>query len=699
MINTSDFLVEFFSEEIPARMQSKGAQDFQSLFLTQFDQAGLSYDAARVYVTPRRLALIVRGLQTQQSSQQIETRGPRVDAPDAAIAGFLASVGLSDVAQLETRATPKGDFFFFNRVVAGRRTVDLIPEIVNHVFKNLVWPKSMRWGSNTAMWVRPLRNVLCIFEAQVVPGAIDLGAGVLSFNDQTWGHRFMAPASIQISDPTQYLSALASAYVLADPAQRSATIQSQMSALAQPHGLTLPEDAGLLEEVTGLVEWPVALMGTIDARYMHLPPEVLVTSLKVNQKYFTLQDVTGTLAPVYMVVANIMASDGGAAILEGNARVLNARLADAEFFYQHDLKKNLEDFLTPLHKVIFHADLGTMAARVERLEAYATHIAQQLEVDTASVARAARLAKLDLCTEMVGEFANLQGIMGAYYAQAQGENMEVSQAILDHYKPKGPTDTLPRHLTGSLVALADKLDTLVGFFAVGIKPTGSKDPFALRRAALGILRILETLPALDLPTLLGTAYDLNAPTLNPQKVLLREAAVQETALFLTERAKTYWREQGLRLDCIEAVLKGGALQMPAQQRTHIQALHALVETPVGQDLVAVYKRAANIVRLEEEKDGQQYTGIIDAQMLINPHEQALYSDLQARQAPIQNALARDDAATALAEAASLRPALDAFFTHVTVNAPQPEIRRNRLALLACVRHQLQSIAHFESIEG
>lgn len=700
MTQTAELLIELFSEEIPARMQLQAASDFKRLFAEQLKQAQLEWDTIDTFVGPRRLTLAGKNIPTQQQDRSEERRGPRVDAPPKAIEGFLKSAGLSSIDDCEQRETPKGTFLFATQHIKGEQFRDLIPDMLNTIIKSFPWPKVMRWGGNAQSWVRPLHSILCLFDDQVVPGQLDLGETKIDFGDTTVGHRFMAPDVLTITSFADYKEKLEKASVIVDHNRRKSLIQEQIQQLAEEHNLVVHVDPKLLDEVTGLVEWPQTILGNIEPEFMSLPREVLVTSMRVHQKYFALENTKGDLAPHFIVVTNVKAQDGGATLVKGNERVLRARLADAQFFYDQDRKQTLEDHGKGLEGVIFHAQLGSMGEKIARMEVLAGQLASSMSADLTQAQRAARLCKNDLVTEMVGEFPELQGTMGAYYATHDGAADEVAQAIADHYKPRGPQDNLPTDSVGDVVSLADKLDTLVGFFAIGIKPTGAKDPYALRRAALGIIRIAERHQELNLFEQLSAAYDLyakaNLPDLQP-----KDPIVEDLKTFVLDRLKVYWRDQGQRHDHIAAVFAVAKDTPLALLHQRVLALQNLMqgEDVIGIDLLTAYKRACNIVRIEEEKDKTHYNGAVDVNVLIEPTEIKLHQSLVTNLAEIESSLEKHDYSKSMVFLAALKPEIDAFFDEVLVNAKVEDLRTNRLKILSLIRDTFNQIADFSVIEG
>jgi glycyl-tRNA synthetase beta chain len=755
-----DLLLELLSEEIPARMQRQAAEDLKRLVTNALVERGLLYEGAQAFVTPRRLALHVAGLAAAQPDQREERKGPRVGASEPAIQGFLKSTGLERIEEARIENDPKkGDFYVAVIEKPGRSTVEALAEIIPAVVRVFPWPKSMRWGAASAKpdalrWVRPLRSVLCTLAtahdaAEIVPFAL----GRLQAGETTFGHRFMAPGPIVARRFEAYADALVKAKVVLDLDRRKAIILADAKSLAFAQGLELVEDEGLLEEVAGLVEWPVVLMGEFEAAFLEIPPEVVRATIRANQKCFVLRDAQGGLANRFVLVANLVASDGGAAIAAGNARVVRARLADARHFWLTDLaplpdyrdkaERPLDQRLAKLETlgVIFHEKLGTQTERIERIETLARDIAPKVGADVELAARAARLAKADLATEMVGEFPELQGLMGRYYALAQGEEPSVASAIEEHYKPLGPNDRIPVAPVSIAVALADKLDALGGFWAIDENPTGSKDPFALRRAALGVIRIvLENALRLPLTGLLraavwGALLDVEfaredragavvkslekrgfpkGPELDeivgvvqrsarradpPDDERLRETTASLIAFF-ADRLKVYLRATGARHDLIDAVFS-----LPGQDDLltivwRVEALGRLLDSEDGQNLLTGYRRAANILRAEERKDGPRaFAGPHDPAALVLKEERDLADALAAAGAAARERVGREDFEGAMRALAALRAPVDAFFLDVTVNADDPALRLNRLRLLNELREAVHTVADFSKIAG
>ncbi|MCW2248252.1 glycyl-tRNA synthetase beta chain [Azospirillum fermentarium] len=695
----SEFLIEFFSEEIPARMQARAADDLKALVTAKLKAAGLDFARADAHSTPRRLALVVDGLPAQQPDVREEKKGPRVGAPEQAVQGFLKSAGLASLDQCEQRDTGKGVFWFAVIEKKGRATAAVLGEILTAVAAELPWPKSMRWSTGTVRWVRPLHSIIALFDGQVIPGAVALGGGEtpVVFGNSTRGHRFLAPDAFTVTSFADYQAKLRGAHVLLDRAERRRKIQADAEALCTEAGLVLSPDDGLLDEVCGLVEWPVVLMGAIDEAFMDVPAEVLITSMRTHQKYFAALDHQGRMAPRFIVVANMVTADGGKAVVAGNERVLRARLSDAKFFWDLDRKTKLEERVPALADITFHARLGTVADKITRVQTLAAEIADAIPgADVDAVRSAALLAKADLVTGVVGEFPELQGVMGRYYAIGEGERADVAAAIADHYKPLGPNDTCPTAPVSVAVALADKIDTLAGFFAIDEKPTGSKDPYALRRAALGIIRlILENGLRLPLTALFQASHRLY------QVDGLADAATVSKDLvgFFADRLKVVLRDQGVRHDLIDAVFALGGEDDLVRLLARVQALQAFVGSEDGANLLTAYKRASNIVRIEEKKDGITHDAAPDAALLAQDEEKALSAALDSAAQAAGPLLEREDFAGTMAALAALRGPVDAFFDKVTVNADDAALRVNRLRLLGRIRATLNSVADFSRIEG
>ncbi|MGB8632982.1 MAG: glycine--tRNA ligase subunit beta [Xanthobacteraceae bacterium] len=682
-----DLLFELFSEEIPARMQGRAAEDLRKAVTDRLVDAGLVYDGAKAYATPRRLTLAVYGVPVHQPDLREEKKGPRVGSPDAAIAGFLKSAGLKSLSEAKVQPDKKGDFYVAVIERPGRAALDVIAEILPEVIKSFPWPKSMRWGAQSKepgslQWVRPLHSIVATFGPEteapdIVPFAVD---GIKAGNE-TRGHRFMAPEPFTVRRFADYVSKLDKAKVVLDAERRRNIILTEAKQLAFAQGLALVEDEGLLAETAGLVEWPVVLMGSFDEHFLQIPDEAIRATIRNNQKCFVLRDAAhAKLVNKFLLVANIEAEDGGKAIVAGNERVIRARLSDARFFYQTDLKTRLEDRLPKLENIVFHEKLGSQAERVKRIELLATILAPLVGADVEKAKRAARLCKADLLTEMVGEFPELQGTMGKYYAEEQGEDEAVAHAIEDHYRPKGPDDLVPSDPVSIAVALADKIDMLVGFWSVDEKPSGSKDPFALRRAALGVIRIvLDNKLRLQLRSLFAKTSDLLS--------------------FFADRLKVQLREQGARHDLVDAVFALEDQDDLLLIVRRVEALGKFLDSEDGKNLLAGYKRATNIIRIEEKKDGRTYTGAPQSKLYRQDEEKSLAAAIDTAKLAAARAVAKEDFADAMRAMAKLRPHVDAFFDKVTVNVDDKALRENRLKLLNQIREATRTVADFSRIEG
>ena len=700
----AELLLELLSEEIPARMQARAADDLKRLVTEGLKKAGLEFTEAHAFATPRRQTLVVDGIPAKQPDVTEERRGPRVDAPEQAIQGFLKGNGLS-LDQCEKRTTPKGEFYFAVIERKGQLTKNLLPETIFSTINSLQWPKSMRWGDGKARWIRPLHRVLAIFDGEWLDiGNYNEGLDILLFpskskigNNATLGHRFLAPGVIEVKDFADYRDKLEKAYVMLDADERQKAIAGQAENLAKKENLAVKADESLLAEVAGLVEWPVALMGRIDDAFMDLPEEVLTTVMRHHQKYFSLVDTKGKLAPRFIAVANTEAADGGKAIIAGNERVLRARLADARYFWDQDLKRGLESRVADLDGVVFQEKLGTVADKAERMAALARVLAETTGADPDLAERAARLAKTDLVTEMVVEFPELQGVMGQYYALADGDKPEVAGAISDHYAPQGPADRCPAAPVSIAVALADKIDTLVGFWGIGEKPTGSKDPFALRRAALGVIRLIVE-NGLRVPLL--ETFEKASSFLDAMESGMSSQLEPDDLLdFFADRLKVHLRDKGVRHDLISAVFSLGDEDDLVRLLTRVEALEGFLASDDGEPLLVAYKRAANIVAIEEKKDGAVYDQPVDAAGLVETEESTLHAGLEEAALRIAGAVAEERFADAMSALAGLRAPVDAFFDNVTVNCDDEALRANRLRLLSRIRGALGGVADFSKIEG
>ncbi|WGH79082.1 glycine--tRNA ligase subunit beta [Jannaschia ovalis] len=716
----SDLLIELFSEEIPARMQRRAAEDLKRLMTDGLVEAGLTYAGAVAHCTPRRLALSVQGLTDESPTTTEERRGPKVGAPDKAIEGFLRSTGLAR-EDLTVVAEKKGQVYMARITHEGRPAQTIVAEVLERVIRDFPWPKSMRWGAGSLRWVRPLRRILCILSredgAEIVPLDVD---GIVA-GDVTEGHRFMAPEPFRVTGFDDYEAKLKRAKVILSSEERADAIWHDATNMAFAAGLEVVEDSGLLAEVAGLVEWPVVLMGEIGADFLELPPEVLQTSMKEHQKFFSVRDKAGRITR-FVTVANRETADDGATILQGNSRVLSARLADAKFFWENDLavvrERGLEGMAAPLDKVTFHAKLGSQAERVKRIEVLAREIAPRVGAKPDLAAEAARICKADLASEMVYEFPELQGVMGRYYAEAAGHDDGVPEACEMHYKPLGPSDAVPSEPVSVAVALADKLDTLAGFWAIDEKPTGSKDPYALRRAALGVIRLtLEHSLSLSLDKILSCADqaiweqiaeraeqdeaaavvsferktglkidELSDPLVQILSTVEIESGIPIPAhpllAFLHDRLKVHLRDEGIRHDVIDACLTGDRTDDLTDLVARARALDAVLKTDAGANLLQGWKRAANILTQAEAADGVEYSYGADRKLADTEEERALFDAIEAAQPKIDAALGAENYPAAMAALAGLRGPVDDFFEAVQVNSDNAITRRNRLNLLS-----------------
>ena len=720
-----DLLLELFSEEIPARMQARAADDLRRLVADRLVGAGLVYEGARAFVTPRRLTLAVEGIPVKQPDVREEKRGPRVGSPEGAIAGFVRAAGLSSVGEAEVVRDKKGDFYVAVTEKPGRSTIEILAEILPEIIREFPWPKSMRWGkqsgkessaslalnvdapdSRSLRWVRPLHSIVATFgpdneEPEIVPFRVD---GITA-GDETRGHRFLSPQPFKVRHLEDYAAKLEKAKVVLDPERRKAIVVADAKNLAFAQGFEFVEDDDLLDEVAGLVEWPVVLMGAFDKEFLSIPPEVIRATIRNNQKCFVLRDSkTASLVNRFILVANTEAEDGGKAIVAGNERVIRARLSDAKFFYETDLETRLEERLAKFEQIIFHEKLGTQVARIARIESLAGYIARLIDADIQKSERAARLCKADLLTDVVGEFPELQGLMGKYYAQAQDEDEAVAHACEDHYKPKGPDDLVPADPIAVAVALADRIDSLVGFWAIDEKPTGSKDPYALRRAALGTIRlILSNGLHLPLSGPFREAWDLHARPSGDRGLLRLDALIPDLLAFFADRLKVQLRNQGARHDLVDAVFALGGQDDLFLIVRRIESLGRFLDTEDGKNLLAGYRRATNIIRIEEKKDAREYVGNPDPALYRQDEERMLSNAIATARKEGADAVAREDYEEAMRAIARLRPYVDAFFDKVTVNVPdgadKQRLRKNRLKLLNEIRDATCAVADFSRIEG
>ncbi|UFX47309.1 glycine--tRNA ligase subunit beta [Bradyrhizobium sp. 41S5] len=712
-----DLLLELFSEEIPARMQAKAADDLRRMVTDKLVAEGLVYEGAKAFATPRRLALTVHGIPARQPDLKDERRGPRVGGPEPAIQGFLKATGLSSISEAKIQTDPKkGDFYIALIEKPGRAAIDVVAEMIPVIIRTFPWPKSMRWGARSAKsgsltWVRPLHAITATFGLETEePDIVKFSVDGIEAGQTTYGHRFMAPGAISVRRFEDYEAKLKAAKVILDPQARKDIILEDAKELAFAQGLELVEDQVLLDEVSGLVEWPVVMMGSFEKEFLSIPDEVIRATIRNNQKCFVVKDPkTGKLTNKFVLTANIEAPDGGKTIVAGNERVIRPRLSDAKFFYETDLKTRLEDRLPKFEQIVFHEDIGTQAERIKRIEQLAAEIALLIGADVDTTRRAARLAKADLLTEVVGEFPELQGLMGKYYALAQGEDASVAAASEEHWKPQGPTDRVPTDRVSVAVALADKLDTLVAFWAIDEKPTGSKDPYALRRAALGVIRlVIENNLRISLATTPGKHAarmykQLAKPVLGHISTPWKGETVPVVAIdllsFFADRLKVQLRDQGARHDLVDAVFSLGGQDDLLLVVRRVEALGKFLDSDDGKNLLAGTKRASNILAIEEKKDKRTFDGAPDAALYKLEEEKTLAAAIDQVKAEASAAVAKEDFAAAMSAMAKLRPAVDAFFDKVKVNDDDPKVRENRLKLLNEIRAATRAVADFSRIEG
>ena len=686
----ADLLIELFSEEIPARMQARAADDLKKLMTDGMVEAGLTYASAAAFATPRRLCLTVEGLLDASPRTVEERKGPKADAPEKAIEGFLRGAGLTRY-DLEERDTPKGKILFAKITKEGRPAAEIIAEVLEQTIRNFPWPKSMRWGSGTLKWVRPLQSILCILPredgAEVVPVEVE---GFVSSN-VTYGHRFLAPDAITVSSFDDYAAKLKRAFVVLDGAARRDAIWNDATNMAFASGLEVVEDAGLLAEVAGLVEWPVVLMGRIGDDFLELPAEVLQTSMKEHQKFFSVRNPKTGRIERFITVANRTTADNGATIIAGNEKVLSARLADAKFFWDNDLRvakseEGMAAWVENLKNVTFHNKLGTQAELIERMAVLARELAPMVGADADAAEQAARIAKADLSSEMVYEFPELQGLMGRYYAAVAGMSEEVAAAAEEHYAPLGPSDDVPTAPVSVAVALAEKIDKLTGFWAIDEKPTGSKDPFALRRAALGFIRT-------------SLENDFAIPVRQVVESSVHSADADDLLSFLHDRLKVYLKDQGIRHDIIDACIAMPNNDDLALLVKRARALSDTLKTDDGENLLQAFKRANNILSQAEAGSNIEYSHGGDIKYAEEDVERALFKALDAAEAVIAPAMQQQDFVTAMSAMASLRATLDAFFEGVQINTDNDIVRRNRLNLLGRIRTLCALVADLTKIDG
>jgi glycyl-tRNA synthetase beta chain len=728
-LHRGELLLELLSEEIPARMQRRAIEDLCALVRDKLAAAEMAPETLHGYVTPRRLAVIADGIPGRQPDRKEERRGPRVGAPQAALDGFLRAASLQSIGECEIRDTGRGEFYFAILKHHGRAAAEVLPDLIYSAISDVPWPKSMRYPASSLRWVRPLVSVVCLFDGEVLPLPLDR----IPVGRTTRGHRFLSEGEIAVESAADYLARLEAAHVVLDHDRRRAMIEADLLRLASAQGLTVKPDPALLDEVAGLVEFPVVLIGAIDGASMALPPEVLATVMRTHQKYFSCLNADGTTAPRFLFVANNLTGDHGQTIVAGNERVLRARLADARFFWEQDRKVRLEDRVEALKGRVYHAKLGSVYDKVQRIEQLAVFLAGQLHPavtpaqagvqgnrsDFAALdsrfrgnddgelgrlaQRAAHLAKADLSTGMVGEFPELQGLMGRYYAINDGEDPRVAEAIAEHYKPLGPNDSCPTAPVSVTVALVDKIDTLVTFFGIGEIPTGSRDPFALRRTGLGVISLiirndlriplfetLETAKAIWNPRW-ASDWDLTSPFESPDPTW-------EVLEFLADRLKVHLRQDGVRHDLISAVFALAEYDF-VRLLARVDALDSFLKSEDGGNLLTAYRRASNIVTIEERKGREGYEREIDRTLLTQPEEKALADRLAEVGVLVGQVLEREDFAEAMTTLASLRQPIDEFFERVTVNTDDPALRENRLRLLSRIRAVMNEVADFSQIEG
>lgn len=727
-----DLLLELFSEEIPARMQAKAADDLRRMVTDKLVAEGLVYEGAKAFATPRRLALTVHGIPARQPDLKTERRGPKIGAPDAAVQGFLKATGLKSLDEAKIQRDPKGDFYIGLIEKPGRDAIDVLAEILPVIIRTFPWPKSMRWGARSGKpgslsWVRPLHAITATFGLETEePDVVKFEVDGIESGQTTYGHRFMAPGAISVRRFEDYEEKLFKAKVILDPERRKDMILASAKELAFVQGFELVEDQNLLDEVAGLVEWPVVLMGSFEKEFLTTPAEVIRATIRNNQKCFVVSDPkTGKLANKFILVANIEATDDGETIIAGNERVIRARLSDAKFFYETDLKTKLEDRLPKFQNIVFQREFearfinpltGTQAARIERIETLSRNIADVIGSNAAQVARTARLCKADLLTEVVGEFPELQGLMGRYYAAAQGEDDAVARAIEGHYKPKGANDSVPTDKVSIPVAIADRVDTLVGFWAINQKPSGSGDNYGLRRAALGVIRtVLDNSIKLPLKALFIDALRLygemsfvepvSKETEEAQQLSvteriarMRDTVARDLLAFFADRLKVQLREQGARHDLVDAVFSLGGQDDLLMIVRRVEALGRFLDTDDGRNLLAGVKRANNILSIEEKKDKRTFDGASDSSLMVDPIEKHLWGTIQSTVTDAKLHVAAEDFEQAMESLSTLRPPVDAFFDKVRVNDDDPKVRENRLKLLNEIRSATRAVADFSKIQ-
>jgi len=684
-----DLLIELLSEEIPARMQRKASLDFEKLFTDGISELGLSYESSAAFTTPRRLVLVLENVSSKSLTRSEERRGPRTDAPEKAIHGFLKSTGF-DLSQLEVRQEKKGEFYYANFQTKGRAAADIISDVLEKTIRNFPWPKSMRWGQTSLRWVRPLHSIICILYDDDGSKVIDMNIEGISSGDKTYGHRFMGSGEFSVTSFEDYASKLYKNHVVLDPSERAEIILQEIKNQAFAQGLELIDDPSLLNEVVGLIEWPVVLLGKLENEFLSLPAEVLQTSMREHQKFFSIRNPRDNTVVQFATVANRETPDVGSTILTGNQKVLSARLSDAKFFWDNDLRTikthGLDIWLEKLKKVTFHNKLGSQFKRVERIINLSEIIAKKIGCDPKLAKDAAYISKADLSSEMVYEFPELQGVMGAYYARKAGYAASISDACKDHYAPLGPSDEVPSSPISTVVALADKIDTLTNFWAIEEKPTGSKDPFALRRSALGMIRIIiENDIRISLSEILALGN--------------KKADIEDLKEFIYQRMKVFLREKGLRHDIIDACLSIDKEDDLALSVKKSSALMEFIKTSGGSNLIQGFKRANNILLQAEKNDGVEYSFGADLKYAKEDAELNLFSVLDNEEVKIKTSLEREDFVEAMNSMANLRQPIDSFFETVQINSDVDHIRRNRLNLLSRICKLCLSVADLTKVEG
>ncbi|MGN6670635.1 MAG: glycine--tRNA ligase subunit beta [Candidatus Nucleicultricaceae bacterium] len=704
----AQLFIEFLSEEIPALMHRRAREDLKRHADALLREQGMVASTIHTYSTPRRLVLVAEDLPLQQPDLRQEKKGPRVDGPAAALEGFFKTNQVT-AADCVIQETPKGRFYILEKTIEGRPLREVAPLIVHGIIERFSWPKSMAWGTSSRMWVRPLQSGLCFIDKDRVDFTVSFGPeGELAekrvaFGSTTVGHRLLSPKRFEVTDFNDYQQKLRQHHVILDHRERESMIMDQITQALKALGdVEIVSDPQLLEEVVGLVEWPVVLTGRIEDAFMILPPELLMTTMRVHQRYFATKDKSGVMTPYFLLVSNQSAPDGGKAIVHGNQRVLRARLNDARFFYGLDQKTPLVEQALKLQNIVFYQKLGTLADKTKRMTALAGVIAPFFKVDVKDAGLAASLAKADLVSEMVREFPELQGIMGKYYAKEEGLDPAVALAIEGHYRPKGAEDVVPTDALSQVVGLADRLDSLVGFFAIGVKPTGSKDPFALRRAILGIIRILEDNRDVRLYDLFRSAYDQYSALFQHEKTtpLKKEDVLEELKTFLVERLRVFFKDSGIRHDYFNAAIQVGSNDPLGVLKARVQSIKEFLDgqSSDGQNLLTAYRRASNMLRIEEKKENRAFLGTVRPEHFIEAEEKNLFTQLNAVRADVEPALKTYQFDQAMQKLSTLRPVVDAYFDKVTVNHETPSVRENRLETLALLRQSLDAIVDFSRVE-